>query len=201
MNTQIANNRQDFERKVARIRANPDLNDEARCRMIEEAYKEADARHQELAGEQRREENERILRLERGVMGIRYPYGLSEAEEELVRMSYRDAYDRAERAASAGDADNGVLSTLLERAERSGDPRLAEAVYHVATERGLRGVADSYLEGRPAEKKKWEEYAAARQEAGSAERLLFGTGDHGPIKPAELDGYAVRAPSSAAASG
>jgi hypothetical protein len=151
MNTQIANNRQDFERKVARIRSNPDLNDEARGRMIGEAYEEADARHRQLAEDQRRQENERVLR--------------------------------------------------LERAERSGDPRLAEAVYHVATERGLRGVADSYLEGRPAERKKWEEYAAARREAGSAERLLFGTGDHGPIKPAELDGYAVRAPSSDAASG
>jgi hypothetical protein len=34
MNTHIANNRQDFERKVAQIRANPDLNDEARRRMI-----------------------------------------------------------------------------------------------------------------------------------------------------------------------
>jgi hypothetical protein len=197
MNTQIANNRQDFERKVARVRSNPDLNDEARRRMIEEAYEEADARHQELAGEQRRKEGERILRLERGVMGIRYPYGLSEAEEELVRMSYRDAYDRAERAASASDATDEKLSALLERAERSGDPRLAEAVYHVATERGLRGVADSYLEGRPAEKKKWEEYAAARQEAESVERILFGTGDHGPIKPAELDGHAARPAQSA----
>jgi hypothetical protein len=196
MSTQIEKNRQDFDRRLAQIRSNPDLNDEARRRMIKETYEEADARHQELAAEERRKENERILRLERGVMGIRYPYGLSEAEEELVRMSYRDAYDRAERAVS-DTADNEALSTLLERAERRGDPRLAEAVYHVATERGLRGVADTYLEGRPAEKKKWEEYVAARQEAESAERILFGAGDHGPMQPAELDGFAIQPPQSA----
>jgi hypothetical protein len=197
MNTHIANNRQDFERKVAQIRANPDLNDEARRRMIGEAYEGADARHRELAEDQRRKENERILCLDRGVMGLRYPMHASDGDKELARMSYRDAYDRAERAASADDTDNVALSTLLERAERSGDPRLAEAVYHVATERGLCGVADSYLEARPNEKKRWEDYAAARQEAESVERILFGTGDHGPIKPAELGGHAARPTQSA----
>ena len=192
MNTQIEKNRRDFDRRLAQIRSNPDLNDEARRRMIKEAYEEADARHQGLAAEERRKENERILRLERGVMGIRYPMHATDGDMELARMSYRDAYDRAGRTASEAisERDPEKLEALLGRAERSGDPHLADAVYHVATEQGLRSVADSYLAKRPAERKRWEDYAQARQEAESANslgRFLVG-GDHGPMRPAELGG-------------
>jgi hypothetical protein len=168
MNTKIEQNRQGFDRKVAQIRGYADLTDEAKRRMLLEAYEEAAGRHREIVEERERKAAERLVRLERGVMGIRYPLHASDGDRELARMSYRDAYDRAERAASAGDATDEKLSTLLERAERSGEPRLAEAVYHVANERGLRGVAGSYLEKRPAERKRWEEYAQARQEAESA---------------------------------
>ena len=52
------------------------------------------------------------------------------------------------------------------------DPELAGPVYHVATERGERSVADSYLEKRPAEKRRGEEYVAARQEASSLGRMF-----------------------------
>ncbi len=125
-------------------------------------------------------------------MGIRYPLHASDGDMELARMSYRDAYDRAERAASEAisERDPEKLEALLQRAERSGDPHLADAVYHVSTERGLRGVADSYLEKRPAERKRWEEYAQARQEAESANPLdrLLGGGELGPMRPAELAG-------------
>jgi hypothetical protein len=64
------------------------------------------------------------------------------------------------------------VQIALERAERTGDPDLAAAVYHVATERGERGVADSYLETRPKERQRWEEYVAAQTEAQSLERLF-----------------------------
>ncbi len=64
------------------------------------------------------------------------------------------------------------LERLLERAERTGDPELAAAIYHVATERGERGVADSYLETRPKEKRRWAEYVEAMTESQSLERLF-----------------------------
>jgi hypothetical protein len=51
------------------------------------------------------------------------------------------------------------------RAERTGDVELADAVYHVATERGERSVADAYLERRPNQKRRWEEFVTASQEA------------------------------------
>lgn len=194
MTTQIDENRQEFERKVAQIRGYADLTDEAKRRRIADAYEEAAGRHRELVEGRDRKAAERLGRLERAVMGIRYPMHASDGDKELARMSYRDAYDRAERAASEAvrERDPEKLATLLERAERSGDPHLADAVYHVSTERGLRGVADSYLEKRPAERKRWEEYAEVRGEADAGsplDRFLVG-GDHGPMKPDELGGVA-----------
>jgi hypothetical protein len=64
------------------------------------------------------------------------------------------------------------LERLLERAERTGDPELAAAVYHVATELGERSVADSYLEKRPKERQRWEEYVEAMRETQSLGRLF-----------------------------
>ncbi len=191
MTTKIEANRQDFERKVARIRGHADLTEGAKRRMLSEAYEEAAERHRGLVEEGEREVAERLGSLERGVMGIRYPMHASAGDKELARMSYRDAYDRADRLASKAlrENDPDKLSALLERAERSGDSRLAEAVYHVATERGLRGVADSYLEGRPAERGRWEKYVEARREAEAGnpvDRALLGTGQVGPMLPSEL---------------
>ena len=73
---------------------------------------------------------------------------------------------------TATEAPPEELERLLERAERTGDPELAAAVYHVATERGERSVADSYLERRPNEKRRWEEYVEAMRESQSLDRLL-----------------------------
>jgi hypothetical protein len=106
-------------------------------------------------------------------------------------MSYRDAYNRAERrveAASASSKDSGTreraLKGPLERAERSGDNQQADAIYHLACERGYWGVADTYLQSRPKAKERWESYAAARQEAESLENRLFGWTP--PRRPHEL---------------
>jgi hypothetical protein len=166
--------------------------------MLSEAYEEAAGRPREIVEERERQAAERLERLERGVMGIRYPLHASDGDREIARMSYRDAYDRAERAASVAIRENDAekLEALLGRAEKSGDAHLADAVYHVSTERGLRSVADSYLEKRPAERKRWEEYAEARREADQAAdplgRFLVG-GDHGPMRPAEFAGVGAGA--------
>jgi hypothetical protein len=86
-------------------------------------------------------------------------------------MSCRDARDRAERA--AGDrANTDALAELLERAEVSGDALLAEAIFHVATTRGDRRVAEAYLAGRPVMQGRWERYVELRREADSFGGLL-----------------------------
>ena len=50
-------------------------------------------------------------------------------------------------------------------------------------------MADSYLEKRPKEKKKWESYVEARQEAESVERFVGQALSYGLVRPPELDGY------------
>jgi hypothetical protein len=81
---------------------------------------------------------------------------------------------------------NQALKDLLERAERTGDDQQADAVYHLARERGMWDVADSYAATRPKAKETWEKYTAARQEAESVHNRLFGWNP--PRKPQELDG-------------
>jgi leucyl aminopeptidase (aminopeptidase T) len=101
---------------------------------------------------------------------------VSPHEKEIFRMSYRDAYDRTERVASSVEARQRTeaLKNLLERAARSGDTQQADAVYHLAVERGLFDVADAYRETRLKTKERWETYAAARHEAESLASRLFG---------------------------
>jgi hypothetical protein len=103
-------------------------------------------------------------------------------------MSHRDAYHRAERAASGGDPLERVeaLTNLLERAEHTGDGQQADAVYHLALERSHFGVADAYRKTRPKAKERWDKYSAARQEKESLGNRLFGWA--GPQKPPQLIG-------------
>jgi len=53
---------------------------------------------------------------------------------------------------------------MYPRAERTRDPELADAFYHVATERGIRKVAEAYLEKRPQAKGRWEEFVTTSQD-------------------------------------
>lgn len=185
----IAENRAKAEREIEKIRANPDLSAEAKRRKIQEVYERSVAEHRELVEEERRAEAEAIASAERKVLGIPYPERSSASERAMIALSYRDALDRAERAASDRE-DLGALLDLLERAEVSGDSLLARAVYHTATRRGVRQVADAYLASRPTEQARWERYMQVRNEArysGGLEGLvLAGAESVRPAKPAEL---------------
>jgi predicted DNA-binding protein len=185
MTTPTIKNKQDFDRKLAQIRSNPDLNDQAKRRMLQEAYDEAARKHRELIEKDQSGTSEKLARLEKGVFGLSYPTdAISGVDKERIRQSYRDASFRI------SGMKPEELERILERAERTGDRQLAKAVYHEATERGVRHVADSYLATHSSERKQWEEYTAARVEAESVESLLFGANAYGPTKPPELDGTA-----------
>jgi hypothetical protein len=96
-------------------------------------------------------------------------------EQAQIRALRRGAYDSVYSSiAFSEDPEyvNEELDRLLTRAERTGDPELADAVYHVATERGVRGVADAYLERRPQAKRRWEEFVAASQEASQSGDIM-----------------------------
>jgi hypothetical protein len=97
-------NTQRHDEKIARIRSNPDLSEHAKRRMIGETHREAVAEHARLTQEAREAREEAVRSAERKVLGISYPERASAHEKALIALSYRDARDRAERAAA--DTDN-----------------------------------------------------------------------------------------------
>lgn len=179
---QINQNARELESEVERIRQNPDLNDEAKQRMMQEAYKGAMNRHRELYGEREQGEQEVVRKIERNVFEVPVPYGASDRDAESIRQSYRDASFRV------SGMKQDKLEQVLERAELTGDSILARAVYHEARTQGAFNVADRYLETRPKERKAWEGYAQLRQETESFDRLFRTVS---PQRPPELDGGRV----------
>ena len=173
--------RERLDAEVEQIRGYADLTEEAKQRRIAEAREKAQAEYQEAVEAEERAVQERAEKAEKALFQSSYPYGASEVEmaqlRALRRSAYDAVYDRTAPAFESGELEavryaRDELERLLERAERTGDPELAAAVYHVATERGERSVADSYLEKRPNEKRRWEEYVAAMTETQSLDRLL-----------------------------
>jgi len=168
---QISQNRTRHAQQIEGIRADRNLSDEAKRRKIGALNEAALQEHRRLVEEERRDRAQAIEQAERKLLGISYPKGAGTHEKAIMAMSYRDARDRAERAAS--DRENpDALADMLDRAEKTGDAQLAEAVFHVATMRGERKVADAYLGERPALRMRWEGYVAARQEADSIVGLM-----------------------------
>ena len=115
----------------------------------------------------------------------------SDSDKEMIRISYGDAYDKAHYAGFLEEspaATQEELERLLQQADNSGDSQLADAGYHVATLKGVRKVADAYLESRPAQKKTWEEFVAAKREETALKDELGGARAFPLQKPVELGG-------------
>lgn len=185
--------KRDLDGKLEQIRNHPDYSPEAERRYIAEAFEEAQADYREAIETQEREIQERVGKAERALFETPYPYAASDVEKAQMRALRRAAYNDVYYSThDFGGEDPGYtereLERLLERAERTQDPELANAVYHVATEKGERSVADRYLEGRPKARERWEEYVAARTEAESPERKLGHAMGFGLMRPPELEG-------------
>ncbi len=185
--SEIAKNQQEFDRKSARIRQDADLSRQAKQRMLGEIYAEARDTHDRLVAEHREQTQKNIAQARKQVMGIKYPKMMLQADHEHARVSYRDAYDRAERAASRLRKDPAAMADLLERADLSGDDLLAQACHHIATKKGLRAVSEAYLRNRPSE-------AATFQKLSDAQDAANGSQLYGwipPRKPPDLSGAAA----------
>jgi len=156
--------------EVAKIRGYADLTEEAKERRIAEVNERAKAEYAEACEAAEREIRERREKAEKALFETHYPYAASDVEQAQIRALRRSAYDSVYNSLFLLKPEEACeeLDRLLARAERMQDPELADAVYHVATERGERSVADAYLEKRPPQKRRWEEYVAASQEAAQA---------------------------------
>lgn len=98
-----------------------------------------------------------------------YPYAADDLENAQIRALRRSAYDDVYNSLYLLEPEEArqELERLLTRAERTQDPELADAVYHVATERGEGTVADAYLQKRPKANQRWEKFLAARRPTAS----------------------------------
>jgi hypothetical protein len=91
---------------------------------------------------------------------------VSGAQQDSVRAAYNDVYDRT-GGFSSGDAE-GVkhareeLERFWERAVRTGDKALSDAVGHIAVERGIEGLRDGWLATSQERTEAWGRYAEAR---------------------------------------
>ncbi len=159
--------------EVAKIRGYADLTEEAKQRRIAEVNEQARAAYAEAIETRKREIARRVEKAESALFKIPIPYSSTDAEEAQIRAAHRAAYDSVYYAVTpaldSGDMEGlehgqEELERLRVRAERTGDNELARAVYHLATERGIRDVANRYLESRPQERQRWEEYVAAKRE-------------------------------------
>jgi hypothetical protein len=161
--------------EVAKIRGFADLTEEAKERRIAEVNERAQAQYAEAREADERERDERVEKAEKALFETPYPYAASDVEQAQIRALRRSAYEGVYNSiALVPDPEyvNEELDRLLTRAERTGDPELADAVYQVATEKGVREVADAYLEKRPQAKRRWEEFVAASQEVSQSRDIM-----------------------------
>jgi hypothetical protein len=173
----IERNRQDFLRKVDQVRADADLNHEAKRRMIQDAYDAAMESHWELVRERERAAQKELKDLEGDIFAVQFPHDArTGVEKEAIRESYRSASFHV----SGMEAED--LERVLSRAEKTGDKVLARAAYHEGTERGVTRVVDAYVRERPEEGRRWESYVEARTRAEFPAALSA----FPPPKPAEL---------------
>jgi hypothetical protein len=75
MNQKITENRTRYNEQIERIRANPDLSDEAKRRKIAALHEEATQEHLRLVGEERKETQRALEQMERKLLGISYLEG------------------------------------------------------------------------------------------------------------------------------
>jgi hypothetical protein len=179
----IENNRNKLQEHVKRIRSDQDLNEEAKQRMIADAYSSAMERHKELVAEHQATKAQELKALEKSVFKVHTPGAKTGAEKEAYRMSFRDALSRAESVAQGRDSVTN-LEGMLARAERQGDRVQAEAAYHLALERGYEYIVDAYLADRPYERENLQRYREAKRSAEDPAISLFAYMP--PLKPTEL---------------
>jgi hypothetical protein len=81
--TDTATNARQHEEKIERIRSNPELNQDAKRRMIAEVYEEASKEHSRIVVEAREAREEAVRSAERKVFAISSPRGPRRARRLL----------------------------------------------------------------------------------------------------------------------
>ncbi len=135
---EMEKNHRRYRRRIEEIRENLDLNEQARRRYLDEAYREARATHSSLFDQRRADLMAKAERQRKEALAPPKKYG---ADPETLQISYREALARVEDV-----TDRDRLTSMLKRAEIVGDDVLAKAILARGYELEDDHVVGAYLE-------------------------------------------------------
>jgi len=191
MNDALNVNLRRYREALGRVRSDRDLSEEARRRLLGEAYSEASANYTRLVGEERQQAGRVYGDAARSVFGPPMPHGTAGAERVAVQASYRDALFRV---SGVGVEDSDQLHRLQSMAAATGDKLLQRAVLYRGYELEDRGVVEAVTTAEPEIGRAWESFMDAAEGLNAAEDPLSPMAMAAPEPPSE-----IATPSTAAA--
>jgi hypothetical protein len=172
----------DRDNEIANIRAKVEWTEEAKNERIAAVHEWAQREYAEAREAERERIQQRLESTKRAVFQVPGGYMSSDAEQAQIMAAFRSARKDVLSATKIEDRESGAqvgqtLASILDEAERTGDPLLARAVYHRAIDVGEQGIVDRYLSTRKTEAAAWQRYTeAAEAEQASSFESLYATG-------------------------
>jgi hypothetical protein len=174
---------QERDAEIASIRNRAEWTEQAKNERIAAVHEWAQREYAEAREAEQQRIQQRLESAKRAVFQVPGGYLSSDAEQAQIMAAFRSAWKDVLSATKIEDRESGAqvgqtLSSILDQAERTGDPLLARAVYHRAIDVGDQGIVDRYLSTpRKTEREQWQSYteAAEAQQATSFESL-YATG-------------------------
>ena len=159
--------------EIASIRGRVEWTEEAKNERIAAVHEWAQREYAEAREAERERIQQRLESAKRAVFQVPGGYLSSDAEQAQIMAAFRSARKDVLSATKIEDRESHpqvgqTLASILDEAERTGDPLLARAVYHRAIDVGEQGIVDRYLSTRKTEAAAWLRYTEAAQEANQA---------------------------------
>lgn len=182
MSEAMAKNLKDYRTALNRIRADRDLSEEAKARMMGEIHAAATEEHRRIIEDGRDRAAKSYDDAARSVFGLSLPSGTPGAERAAAQTSQRDAFFRV-----SGIDDGEELKRLSGMAAATGDRLLQRAIlYRGGLELADGGVVEAVTQAEPEIGRAWESLKAAGDELRAAGSDPFTAAMYTPPKPEDM---------------
>ena len=138
--TAMIQNRATYRERLAEIEADDNLSSTGKHEAAVELHQKATAKHEQLRAAYDVEVEETREALRKAAFAPQFGAFHDQAAKVATRAAYAAAMDRA------SSMDAGELRAALERAFRADDELSAQAIAHVAWEKGESRVLEAYME-------------------------------------------------------
>ena len=138
--TEMIRGRAIYKERLADIERDENLSSTGRHTEAVELCEKARAKHEALRAAYDAEVEETRASLRKKAFSPQFGYLTDQAEKVATRAAYAAAMDRAE------NMDAGQLKAAMERALRADDELSAQAIAHVAWEKGESRVIEHFME-------------------------------------------------------